>query len=205
MGIKKYVKRVGRYLLKGIPENHITTNIVTIAPNELLKGRKIILTGGGRGLGYAMAKKFTEEGALVLIAGRNEDVLKQSAKQINCKYQVLDMRDVNSFQAFIDKSKVLLGGFDSLVCNAGISLHEKDFFHVTEGSFKEQFDTNLRSNIFLTQKFISSILPEKIEGEFYQFNLSSCIRQQNSLTAQFVSFNLSNLANIFYPPNFYNN
>ena len=45
-----------------------------------------------------------------------------------------------------------------------------------------------------------------IIGEFYQFNLSSCIRQQNSLTAQFVSFNLSNLANIFYPlPNFYNN
>ena len=39
-----------------------------------------------------------------------------------------------------------------------------------------------------------------IIGEFYQFNLSSCIRQQNSLTAQFVSFNLSNLANIFYPP-----
>ncbi|WP_418380886.1 hypothetical protein, partial [Alistipes finegoldii] len=39
-----------------------------------------------------------------------------------------------------------------------------------------------------------------IKGEFYQFNLSSCIRQQNSLTAQFVSFNLSNLANIFYPP-----
>ena len=45
----------------------------------------------------------------------------------------------------------------------------------------------------------------KYIGEFYQFNLSSCIRQQNSLTAQFVSFSLSNLANIFYPPNFYNN
>ncbi|RGH10950.1 hypothetical protein DWW03_15860 [Alistipes sp. AF14-19] len=39
-----------------------------------------------------------------------------------------------------------------------------------------------------------------IYGEFYQFNLSSCIRQQNSLTAQFVSFSLANLANIFYPP-----
>ena len=43
---------------------------------------------------------------------------------------------------------------------------------------------------------------EKIYGEFYQFNLSSCIRQQNSLTAQFVSFSLANLANIFYPPQF---
>ena len=41
-----------------------------------------------------------------------------------------------------------------------------------------------------------------IFGEFYQFNLSSCIRQQNSLTAQFVSFSLANLANIFYPPRF---
>ena len=41
-----------------------------------------------------------------------------------------------------------------------------------------------------------------VHGEFYQFNLSSCIRQQNSLTAQFVSFSLSNLANIFYPPQF---
>ena len=39
-----------------------------------------------------------------------------------------------------------------------------------------------------------------IKGKFYQFNLSSCIRQQNSLTAQFVSFSLSNLANIFCPP-----
>ena len=50
-----------------------------------------------------------------------------------------------------------------------------------------------------------SLLYQFVSGEFYQFNLSSCIRQQNSLTAQFVSFSLSNLANIFYPPNFYNN
>ena len=41
-----------------------------------------------------------------------------------------------------------------------------------------------------------------LQGKFYQFNLSSCIRQQNSLTAQFVSFSLSNLANIFTSPIF---
>ena len=54
---------------------------------------------------------------------------------------------------------------------------------------------------FIRRKYLS----ELSKGEFYQFNLSSCIRQQNSLTAQFVSFSLANLANIFYPPNFYNN
>ena len=56
------------------------------------------------------------------------------------------------------------------------------------------------------QPEINVSLPKGTEGfytgEFYQFNLSSCIRQQNSLTAQFVSFSLSNLANIFYPPQF---
>ena len=50
------------------------------------------------------------------------------------------------------------------------------------------------------RQWINSSILNK--GEFYQFNLSSCIRQQNSLTAQFVSFSLSNLANIFYPPQF---
>lgn len=52
----------------------------------------------------------------------------------------------------------------------------------------------------IREAYDDAVLGEKIKGEFYQFNLSSCIRQQNSLTAQFVSFSLSNLANIFYPP-----
>jgi len=58
------------------------------------------------------------------------------------------------------------------------------------------------SNKLRFNNFAYSIreLTRHILGEFYQFNLSSCIRQQNSLTAQFVSFSLSNLANIFYPP-----
>ena len=164
MSVKKYVKRVGRYLLKGIPENHITANIVTIAPNELLKGRKIIVTGGSRGLGYAMAKRFVEQGANVLITGRNQETLKQSAEQINCKYLVLDVHDVHLFQSFIDNSNVLLGGFDSLVCNAGISLHEKDFFHITEQSFEAQINTNLKSNVFLAQKFIGFAIQRNIEA-----------------------------------------
>lgn len=50
----------------------------------------------------------------------------------------------------------------------------------------------------LSNELIETV--SKTKGEFYQFNLSSCIRQQNSLTAQFVSFSLANLANIFYPP-----
>ena len=70
-----------------------------------------------------------------------------------------------------------------------------DFF-----SIKEMFNYGIKDAIKYGLKILLSY------GEFYQFNLSSCIRQQNSLTAQFVSFSLANLANIFYPPpDFYNN
>ena len=55
-------------------------------------------------------------------------------------------------------------------------------------------------NFLTSEKVLNQIIKQLNLGEFYQFNLSSCIRQQNSLTAQFVSFSLSNLANIFYPP-----
>ena len=61
-------------------------------------------------------------------------------------------------------------------------------------SLMQQSVTACKNQAKLIQQFTLSL------GEFYQFNLSSCIRQQNSLTAQFVSFSLSNLANIFYPP-----
>lgn len=164
MGVKEYVKRVGRYLLKGVPENHVTANIVIASPNERLKGRKIVVTGGSRGLGLAMAKKFLEEGADVLITGRNEEVLRRISVQINCAYLVLDVCDTKSFQSFIEEANVILGGIDSLVCNAGISLHEKDFFHVTEDGFEKQINTNLRSNVFLAQKFISLVLLQRIEA-----------------------------------------
>ena len=60
-----------------------------------------------------------------------------------------------------------------------------------------------RNDIYLhIDKRATELFQQIKKGEFYQFNLSSCIRQQNSLTAQFVSFSLANLANIFYPPRF---
>ena len=78
MGIKSKLKHTISFLLHG-EAKPIYANIHYLAPNEHLKGKKIVITGGGRGLGFAMAKKFVSEGAKVLIAGRNEQTLKQSA------------------------------------------------------------------------------------------------------------------------------
>lgn len=163
MDFKKKIKHIVSFLLHG-EHRPIYAKINYLEPNNRLKNSKIIVTGGSRGLGYSMAKKFTEEGAEVLITGRNEETLKKSAEQIHCKYLTFDALDFNSIKTFIKKADEKLGGINCLVNNAGISLHEKDFFHVTESSFDEQMNTNLKSGVFLAQEFIHYISNQEREG-----------------------------------------
>ena len=158
MNLKNIIKRSLRYIFKGIPRVTVVAHIQYSTPSACLKGKKVIVTGGGRGLGYAMAKKFVEEGANVLIAGRNETVLQNSAKEIGCKYLQLDVQDVASFSPFLANAEKLLGGLDCLVNNAGISLHESGFTEVQPKQFDAQFDTNLRGPFFLTQVFVEHCL-----------------------------------------------
>ena len=147
------IKRIIYFLLHGAPQPTYA-KVIYLNPNQQLAGKKIIVTGGGRGLGFAMAKKFIAEGADVLIAGRSESSLVKSAAEIGCKYLQLDVQDVSSFRTFIDEADKLLGGSNCLVNNAGISLHENGFFEVSPEQFDAQFDTNLKGAFFLTQCFM---------------------------------------------------
>lgn len=106
MSLKIYIKRVLRYILKGVPNKHITVVTKQISPNNLLKGKCIIISGGGRGLGYYMAQTCIAEGAEVLITGRNEERLKESSKKLgsNCKYLVFDVQNVSKMPDFFKKA-----------------------------------------------------------------------------------------------------
>ena len=137
--------------------NKVTATITYNTPNQTLNGKKIIITGGGRGLGSAMAEKFVKEGSEVLIVGRTEKTVKETADRIGCKYLTLDVSKVDTFADFIKQADELLGGINCLVNNAGISLHENTFFDVTPDTFDRQIDTNFKGAYFLTQEFIKLI------------------------------------------------
>lgn len=156
MEIKSKLKHAISFLLHG-EAKPIYANIHYLAPNEHLKDKKIVITGGGRGLGFAMAKKFIVEGADVLIAGRNEKTLKARAEELSCKYLTLDVSNPTDFKAFIDNADKILGGVNVLVNNAGVSLHEPTFFDVTPETFDKQVDTNFKGAFFLTQEFIKHL------------------------------------------------
>lgn len=156
MGLKARLKKLVSFVLHGEP-NPIYANISYLSPNDTLRGKKVIITGGGRGLGFSIAKKFVSEGADVLISGRNTKVLEESAKLLGCKYLQLDVSKPSEFDSFMKNAYNLLDGMNVLVNNAGISLHENSFFDVTPDTFDAQYDTNLKGPFFLTQSFIRQI------------------------------------------------
>ena len=162
--MKHFLSRAKRFLFREEQAKRIIASISYLQPNNRLLGKRIIVTGGGSGIGFSMAKKFTEEGAIVLIAGRKEEVLKESARAIGCHYLVFDVQKVDTHFHFIKEAEIILGGLDCLVNNAGVSLHETDFTAVTPESFDIQINTNLKGPFFLTQQFVQFLVSKKTSG-----------------------------------------
>jgi len=90
---------------------------------DLLKGRNILITGGGTGLGRSMALRFAELGANIFLAARREEPLAQTAGEIRGKgvkagYATCDVRDFTAVENAIAAAENDLGGVDTLVNNA---------------------------------------------------------------------------------------
>ncbi|MCA1813829.1 MAG: SDR family oxidoreductase [Halobacteriales archaeon] len=90
---------------------------------DLLKDKVCLVTGGGTGLGFAMADAFAAHGAHVAIASRKEEHLKPAAEQLEkhgqkVLWRTLDVRQPDQVQALMDGVRDELGGLDVLVNNA---------------------------------------------------------------------------------------
>jgi NAD(P)-dependent dehydrogenase (short-subunit alcohol dehydrogenase family) len=76
---------------------------------DLLKGKRILITGGGTGLGKSMGKRFVELGAELVICGRREKVLEEAAWELMAAapgpvtWQVCDIRDPEAVEAMVAK------------------------------------------------------------------------------------------------------
>lgn len=167
MGVKKLIRRIAKFIVFEQPKEKVTVHVAQINHGGILKGRNIVITGGGSGIGLAMANKFASEGANVIISGRNEEKLKKAVEEIgaNAQYAQFDVTDVNNDRTFLEKCKTMFNGaIDCLVSNAGLSLHENVFTNVTIDGFDKQFNTNMRGNYFLCKVFLEMKLSEKAEN-----------------------------------------
>jgi NAD(P)-dependent dehydrogenase (short-subunit alcohol dehydrogenase family) len=90
---------------------------------DLLKGRTILITGGGTGLGRSMALRFAELGANLFLVARREEPLKETTETIRAKgakaaYALADIRDFAAVEKVIAAAEKEFGRIDTLVNNA---------------------------------------------------------------------------------------
>lgn len=86
----------------------------------MLEGKTAIITGGTRGIGKAIARKYIEEGAEVVIASRSESVGTEAAQELGCRFIQCDVAEYENLVNLVDRTTEEFGSLDVMVNNAGI-------------------------------------------------------------------------------------
>jgi len=132
-----------------------------------------LVTGGGGGIGRAVAAALTGSGYRVAVAGRRMDLLQEASEQSGARPYQCDLRDPDSIGALVGSVIADHGRLDGLVNNAGVALR-KPFEEVSLTEIENVMRTNLYGPILLTQK----CLPHLRESQGAIVNISSSLATQ---------------------------
>jgi NAD(P)-dependent dehydrogenase (short-subunit alcohol dehydrogenase family) len=161
---------------------------VTPAAGALrLRGKVVVVTGGSRGIGYAIARVLAAEGCSVVIASRDPSTLAQSAMRISDSLaktiastqrpevvaEVCDVRDPESVASLFATVKRRFGKLDVLVNNAGITQPTVTVENTTLELWRDIIDTNLTGMFLCTR----AALPMMQAGATIVNNLSAAARR----------------------------
>lgn len=113
-----------------------------------LEGRRAIVTGGGSGIGRASALRLAEEGAAVMVVGRREEPLQETAARVaevggTCIHHVADAGDEAGIAASIRHCVEELGGLEIFFANAGNTDSVMPFLDQTVAQWEGMFRDNV--------------------------------------------------------------
>lgn len=130
-------------------------SVPTVFRDDLFAGHTVLVTGGGSGIGKAIAVLFARLGAAVMICGRREAPLLETLELLRslgaeADAQVMTIRDPAQAQALIDHTWQRFGGLDTLVNNAGGQFAQAAL-DVSPRGWQAVIDTNLNGTWYVTQ------------------------------------------------------
>ncbi|HEX4262293.1 MAG TPA: SDR family NAD(P)-dependent oxidoreductase [Acetobacteraceae bacterium] len=115
--------------------------------------RRVLVTGGGKGIGLAIARRLAADGARLALIGRDRAALDQAAAELGAAHAVADVTDAAALAAAIGG----LGDFDVLVNNVGAAI-SVPFQRSTPEEWQAMFAVNLLSAVVATQAVLPGML-----------------------------------------------
>ncbi len=126
--------------------------------SKRLQDKVAIITGAAKGIGFATAQRFAQEGAKVMIADVNPDAVQAAAARIpGAQAYVVNVTDRGSIQAAVDQIMQQHGRIDILINNAGIT-QDARLVKMTEAQFDTVIDVNLKGVFNCTQLIVPHML-----------------------------------------------
>jgi dihydroanticapsin dehydrogenase len=120
-----------------------------------LTGKVALVTGGSRGIGFAIAKILSDNGASVVITSKNSEKIKQAETKISNSFGITcDIKKKNEVQNVLEQTIKKFGKLDILVNNAGIFPKIKLLHEIEEEEWNEVLDVNLTGQFRFTKEAI---------------------------------------------------
>lgn len=177
---KRKLKNIAKSFVSLFKSKSVIVVNEKVSEDKILSGKVVLITGGNGGIGSAIAKKFIESGAKVVITGTNIDKLKKVSEELgkDCEYIKLDLYEVKSFKEKIIEAANKFGRLDILVNSAGIHIarSDLDFINITEEEYDKILDLNLKGTYFITQEFCKYLIKNKMPGNICFISSSAALQ-----------------------------
>ncbi len=142
-----------------------------------------VITGGGTGLGFGIARVFADMNCKVIITGRREKVLKSACEKLTGRadYVVNDVTKLESIPDFVETVEQKFGPVDILVNNAGINL-KKYVLDTTDNEFNHILQTNL-NGLFAMSREMGKRMVKRNKGSIINVTSMAAIYGIPKVTA----------------------
>lgn len=138
---------------------------------KALSGKIALITGSAGGIGKAIAKKFVEEGAVVVLNDMNAERLEGAGEEFRSKYgkdscatAIMNVTNAADITAAFDTAALAFGGVDIIVNNAGLSISKTIADH-TEKDWDLLYDVLVKGQFFITQAAAAVMKKQDIGGD----------------------------------------
>ena len=138
---------------------------------KALSGKIALITGSAGGIGKAIAKKFADEGACILINDKDEVRLKATSEEFKLQYgkdvfvsEILDVTNAETIRKALDAATLAFGGVDIIVNNAGLSI-SKPFEEHTEKDWDLLYDVLVKGQFLVTQAAVAVMRKQGKSGD----------------------------------------